>query len=353
MNITRQPFGTADGIPVDLFTLSNDRDLTTSITNYGGRIVTLFAPDRTGAPADVVLGYDALDGYLARNPFFGALVGRVANRTAKARFSLNGVDYALTPGDGGNHLHGGAKGFDKRVWHARTGQRADAVSLVLTYLSTDGEEGYPGNLLSTVTYTLTAASELVIEYDAVPDRDTIVSLTNHSYFNLAGAGSGDVLDHELTLDAGAITAVHPDSIPTGEIRPVASTPFDFRRPRRIGDRIGDMSDEMIRIGGGYDHNYVLETGGKLGRIAEVYEPASGRRMTVFSDTPGVQLYTGNKLGLAYPITGKGGKPYGRFAGLCLETQHFPNAANQPSFPSPVVRAGERYCQTTVWAFSAV
>lgn len=353
MNITRQPFGTADGIPVELFTLSNDRGLSTAITNYGGRIVTLFAPDRAGVPADIVLGFDSLDGYVARNPFFGALVGRVANRTGRARFGLNGVEYALTPGDGGNHLHGGAKGFDKRAWHARTVQRPGAVGLVLTYLSADGEEGYPGNLLSTVTYTLTDENALVIDYDAVPDRDTIVSLTNHSYFNLAGAGNGDVLGHELTLDADAITAVHPDSIPTGAIRPVAGTPFDFRRPRRIGDRIDEMSDEMIRIGGGYDHNYVLKTGGRQVRIGEVYEPASGRRMEVFTDTPGVQLYTGNKLGQAYPITGKGGKPYARLAGLCLETQHFPNAANEPSFPSPVVRSGERYRQTTSWVFSAV
>jgi aldose 1-epimerase len=341
MKITTQPFGEAQ-----LFTLENDRGMRVSITTYGGRIVSLFAPDRAGKFEDVTLGFDALDGYLGRNPFFGALVGRFANRIGDSAFKLNGREYAITPTEGKNSLHGGKLGFDKRIWNARVddGQwtmddtSAPSIvnglsSLVLTYFSADGEEGYPGNMLVTVRYTLDNANALTIDYDAVSDADTICSLTNHAYFNLAGAGNGDVLGHELTLDANAITVVRPDSIPTGEMRPVAGTPF--------------------KLAAGYDHNFALNNAGHFARIGELYEPHSGRRMEVFTDAPGVQLYTGNKIGAGYAITGKGGKTYGQFAGLCLETQHFPDAINQPSFPSPILRAGDRYAQKTMWKFDAI
>lgn len=354
MKITTQPFGEAQ-----LFTLENDRGMRVSITNYGGRIVSLFAPDRAGKFEDVTLGFDALDGYLGRNPFFGALIGRFANRIGDSKFALNGREYAITPTEGKNSLHGGKLGFDKRIWNARISDGSDRSErsdpfkkLILTYFSADGEEGYPGNMLVTVRYTLDNANALTIDYDAVSDADTICSLTNHAYFNLAGAGNGDVLSHELTLDANAITAVRPDSIPTGEIRPVAGTPFDFRRPRRIGADIANFADEQIKLAGGYDHNFALNNAGRFARIGELYEPRSGRRMEVFTDAPGAQLYTGNKIGAGYAITGKGGKTYGQFAGLCLETQHFPDAINQPNFPSPILRAGERYAQKTAWKFDA-
>lgn len=361
MSITTQPFGAAQ-----LFVLENDRGMRVGITNYGGRIVSLFAPDRAGQFADVTLGFDSLDGYLARNPYFGALIGRFANRIGGSAFKLNDVEYAISPVEGKNTLHGGPHGFDKRFWKARVddgrwtmdGHSSSSIvhrpsPLVLSYFSADGEEGYPGNLLATVTYTLDNANALTISYDAVSDADTICSLTNHAYFNLAGAGNGDVLGHELTLDADAITAVRPDAIPTGELRPVAGTPFDFRRPRRIGADIADFGDEQIKLAGGYDHNFVLNNAGQFARIGELYEPHSGRRMQVFSDAPGVQLYTGNKVGAGYAITGKGGKTYGQFSALCLETQHFPDAINQPNFPSPILRAGDRYAQKTMWKFDAV
>lgn len=351
MSISKQAFGqTGDGVSVDLWTLANDNGLQTTITNYGGRVVTLLAPDRDGNIADVVLGFDDLAGYLGPEPFFGALVGRCANRTGAACFTLNGVEYHLTQNDGRNHLHGGAKGFDKVVWQAREANGADGPQLTLSYLSPDGEEGYPGALETTVTYTLTADNALRIDYDAVPDADTVVNLTNHSYFNLAGEGSGDILGHELWIAAQRFTVVDPELIATGELRAVQGTPMDFLRSTLIGARIG-ADDEQLRRGEGYDHNWALNSRPETPtRVIELYEPTSGRVLEVWTTMPGVQFYSGNQLAKS-PVTGKGGHVYDKHAGLCLETQHFPNAANIADFPSPVVRAGDRFRQTTLYRFA--
>ncbi len=349
--ITQQPFGsTREGVPVELFTLTNAHGLTTTITNYGGKVVTLFAPDRAGVLADVVLGFDDLAGYLAPNPFFGTLVGRYANRIRGARFTLNGIVHHLTPSEGGNSLHGGAVGFDKVIWDAHASEGANGPQLALTYRSRDGEEGYPGTLDVTVTYTLTNDDALDIRYDAVTDKDTVVNLTNHSYFNLAGAGAGTILDHVLRINAAAFTPTDAGQIPTGEIRPVDGTPMDFREPTRIGARIA-RDDAQLHHGGGYDHNWVLNGDAEeTAPAVELYEPGSGRVLTVVTTAPGVQCYTGNKLGRNV-VVGKGGATYGQHAGICLETQHFPDAPNQPHFPSPVVRAGEHYRQRTIFRFS--
>lgn len=351
MTITRELFGTTHaGVPVDLFTLTNTHGMTATITNYGGKVVTLFAPDRVGAFADVVLGFDDLAPYLAPNPFFGTLVGRCANRTANAQFTLNGTVYHLTPNEGRNHLHGGAVGFDKVVWDAHASEGANGPQLALTYRSPDGEQGYPGTLDVTVTYTLTHDDALDIRYDAVADKDTVVNLTNHSYFNLAGAGAGSILDHVLRIAAAAFTPTDAEQIPTGEIRPVDGTPMDFRAPTRIGARIG-TDDEQLHRGEGYDHNWVLNNdAGRVMPVIELHEPGSGRVLTVTTTAPGVQFYAGNKLGRNV-VTGKGGAVYAKNAGLCLETQHFPDATNHPNFPSPVLRAGEHYHQHTVYRFS--
>ncbi len=346
-----QPFGqTQQGVAVNLYTLTNAAGLEARITNYGGIIVSLRVLDRAGRLDDVVLGFDSLAPYLARHPYFGALVGRVANRTAHSRFTLNGVERHVTPTHGEHQLHGGPQGFDRGVWQARPSETVAGPSLELSHLSPDGDQGYPGNLQVTVTYTLTDDNALRIEYLAVPDQDTPVNLTNHSYFNLRGAGNGDILGHVLWLDADAYTPTDAAQITTGEIRPVAGTPFDFRQPTPIGARI-HADDEQLRLAEGYDHNFVLNTPrGQLARFVEVYEPTSGRVMTGYTTLPGVQLYTGNKLG-ASPVTGKGGAVYRSYAALCLETQTFPNAVNFPQWPSPIVRAGERYHEITAYQFS--
>ncbi len=347
----KEPFGqTQDGLPVDLWTLTNKNGVTVSITNYGGIVTALSVPDRTGAFKDVVLGFDALDGYLKGHPYFGAIIGRYGNRIAKGRFTLNGVEYKLAPNNGENHLHGGVRGFDKAVWSAREAPGPDGPALELTYLSKDGEEGYPGNLSVKVVYTLTDNNELRIDYTATTDKDTIVNLTNHSYFNLAGQGEGDILGHEMTIFADKFTPVDAGLIPTGELRSVEGTPFDFRKPVAIGARINDR-DQQLEYGGGYDHNFVLSSGGgALAPAARVYEPVSGRVMEVLTTEPGVQFYTGNFLDGT--ITGKGGKVYRRRYGFCLETQHFPDSPNKPEFPSVVLRPGEEYRTTTVYRFSA-
>ncbi len=351
MSMKRQVFGkTADGQEIDLYTLTNKSGMEATIITYGGIVVTLKTPDRAGKLDDVVLGFDKLDGYLKDTNHFGALIGRYGNRIGKASFTLDGVLYKLPANNGPNTLHGGPKGFDRVVWKGRDVSDAQSQRLELTYLSKDGEEGFPGNLSVTVVYTLTNNNELRIDYSATTDKDTVVNLTNHSYFNLAGQGEGDILGHELTLFADKFTPSDKGLIPTGELRSVEGTPFDFRKPVAIGARIG-QNDEQLKFGGGYDHNFVLTSGGgALAPAARVYEPKSGRVMEVLTTEPGIQFYTGNFLDGT--VSGKGGRAYPKRSGLCLETQHFPDSPNHPQFPSTVLRPGGRYQTTTVYRFSA-
>lgn len=340
----------ADGTPVDLYTLTNDTGVEARIMTYGGIVVSLKVPDRHGDLGDVVLGYDTLEGYLRDNPYFGALIGRYGNRIAKGRFTLDGKVYRLARNNGKNHLHGGIKGFDKVIWKATEARRENGVGLQLTYLSRDGEEGYPGNLSVTVVYTLTHNNELRIDYAATTDKKTIVNLTNHSYFNLAGAGKGNILGHEMMLDADRFTPVDKGLIPTGELREVKGTPMDFTEPTPIGARI-DRQDEQLIFGLGYDHNWVLNhKNGTLALAARVFEPTTGRSMEVYTTEPGIQFYSGNFLDGA--ITGKNGKVYHKRYGFCLETQHFPDSPNKPQFPSTVLNPGQEYRQTTIYKFSA-
>jgi aldose 1-epimerase len=350
-SIEKQAFGqTGDGTAVDLYTLKNANGAEVKITTYGGIVISLKVPDRNGKFDDVVLGYDNLDGYLKNNgPYMGALIGRYANRIAKGTFKLNGVEYHLAVNNGPNHLHGGIKGFDKVVWTGKPLRVANGAALKLTYLSKDGEESYPGNLSATVIYTLTDANELRIDYAATTDKRTIVNLTSHSYFNLAGQGNGDILKHQLSINANRFTPTDAGSIPTGELRAVRGTPFDFTRTAEIGARI-DQDDPQLKFGSGYDHNFVLNKAGKrLTLAARAYEPTSGRVLQVYTTEPGVQLYAGNFLDGS--ITGKDGKVYKRNYGFALEAQHFPDSPNQPKFPSVVLGPGQRYTQTTIYKFS--
>ncbi len=344
-----ESFGTApDGRAVELCTLTNAHGVRVRITSYGGIVTHLFVPDRNGELADVVLGYDSLADYLRDTPYFGAIVGRYGNRIAGGRFRLDGVEHTLAMNDGANHLHGGLKGFDKVVWEAEPYAGEDEAGLRLAYVSQDGEEGYPGQLTVGVTYALNNANELRIEYRAETDRPTVVNLTHHGYFNLAGHASGDVLGHELTVAASRFTPVDSGLIPTGELRPVAGTPLDFREATAIGARI-DEDDEQLRFAGGYDHNLVLDEHDGSPRIAaQVYEPISRRAMEVYTTEPGIQFYSGNLLDGS--DVGKSGIPYERRGGLCLETQHFPDSPNQPQFPSTVLRPGERYESATIYKF---
>lgn len=344
--MNRQDFGkTPDGTPVELYTLANSSGVEATIMTYGGTVVSLHTPASSGQSGDVVLGFDNVDAYFGENPFFGALVGRYGNRIAKGRFTLSGVEYKLAQNNGENNLHGGPRGFDKVVWRVKD---AGPQSLELGYLSEDGDQGFPGNLDVTVRYTLTDDNELGIDYGATTDRDTIVNLTSHSYFNLAC--EGDNLGHLLTLNADRFTPVDAGLIPTGELRSVAGTPFDFRQPAAIGARI-DEDDEQMRRGGGYDHNFVLNRSGEgLSPVAKVVEPKTGRILEVFTTEPGVQFYSGNFIG---NLQGKSGRLYGRRSGFCLETQHYPDSPNQPSFPTAVLKPGQRYHTTTVHKFSTV
>jgi aldose 1-epimerase len=335
---------TPDGTPVELYTLANGRGLEAGIMTYGGTLVSLNVPDAAGRSGDVVLGFDTLDGYLGENPFFGALIGRYGNRIAKGRFSLNGVDYKLAQNNGENHLHGGPRGFDKVVWKVKN---ATDRTLELGYLSKDGEEGYPGNLDVTVRYTLTDDNQLAIDYSATTDKETVVNLTSHSYFNLACGG--DILNHQLAINADRFTPVDAGLIPTGELRAVAGTPFDFRQPAAIGARI-DQDDEQLRRGGGYDHNFVLNRAGNgLSLVAKALDPATGRVLEIFTTEPGVQFYSGNFIPR---VAGKGGRKYQPRCGFCLETQHYPDSPNHPDFPTTVLKPGQRYHTTTVHKFSA-
>lgn len=351
-SVTQAPFGvTPDGQQVSLFTISNANGMEARVINLGGIIVSLTAPDREGNLEDVVLGFDSLDGYLAEHPYFGAIIGRYGNRIANGQFTVDGESYQLPVNNGPNSLHGGLRGFDKVVWDAEPFENDRGQGLILTYTSPDGEEGYPGNLQVRVTYTLTDENELIFDYHAVTDKATPVNLTQHSYFNLAGDGSGSILDHEVMLNASRLTVADTTLIPTGELRSVEGTPFDFRQPHRIGERIA-ADDEQLRFAGGYDHNFVIEraAGDSLVLAARVYEPTSGRVMEVLTTEPGVQFYTGNFLDGT--LTGKNGVVYDTRTGFCLETQHFPDSPNQPSFPNTILRPGEEYRSTTVYRFRA-
>jgi aldose 1-epimerase len=345
--VTSQPFGKMpDGTAVEIYTLS-DGPYQARIITYGGIVASLKAPDRSGKPADVVLGFDDLDGYVANNEgqgtaFFGAIIGRYANRIARGTFTLDGRKYSLPLNNGENSLHGGPHGFHNVVWKAKTVTNG----VELTYLSKDGEAGYPGNLSATVRYTL-VKGDLRIGYSATTDKDTVVNLTNHSYFNLAGRG--DILSHQLTIHASRFTPVDAGLIPTGELKSVESTPFDFRKPTAVGTRINAV-DEQIRLGRGYDHNWVLDSKGReLAEAAELYDVGSGRVLKVLTDQPGIQFYSGNFLDGS--IQGKGGIPYQQHAALCLETQHFPDSPNHPAFPGTVLKAGQQYHTTTVYSLS--
>ncbi len=347
--IKRADFGKMpDGQSVELYTLTNRNGMQVAITNYGGKVVKLLVPDRQGKMADVALGFDDLKGYLGNDPFFGTLVGRYANRIGNARFKLDGVEYKLEANDGRNSLHGGSHGFDKKVWKAKELPGAEP-GLELTCLSKDGEESYPGNLSATVVYTLTNKNALRIDYKATTDKDTVVNLTNHSYFNLAGQGNGDILGTELTINADRFTPVDSTLIPTGELRKVEGTPLDFRQLTPIGARI-NADDEQMKFGKGYDHNFVLNRKGPgLVLAARAIDPRSGREMDVYTTQPGVQFYTGNFLDGS--VKGKGGVAYAKRSGFCLETQHFPDSPNKPNFPSAELKPGQTYHEITVFKFS--
>jgi len=349
MTIAKTTFGQLpDGQVADLFTLRNKNGMKVKITNYGGIITHLITPDKNGDLGDVVLGYDSLGGYLKESPFFGALVGRYGNRIAKAQFTLEGNTYTLAANNGPNSLHGGKKGFDKVVWNTEVLEGQNAIKL--TYVSKDGEEGFPGTLNSEVIYRLTDANALEIEYSATTDKTTIINLTNHTYFNLNG-GTSDILNHEVTINADSFIPVDKTLIPTGKLATVAGTPFDFTKPTSIGARINDPKDEQIKFGGGYDHCWVVNGDIDTLRLAATaYEPTTGRMMEVFTTEPGVQFYTGNFL--KGSITGKNGVVYAKRSGFCFETEHFPDSPNQPSFPSVVLKPSQTYKTKTVYHFLA-
>jgi aldose 1-epimerase len=347
-SITSKSFGpNVDGKPVFLFTLRNRNGAEARISNYGGLVISLSVPDRDGKMGDVVLGYDNLEGYLKDTPYFGALIGRYGNRIAKGKFSLDGKPYTLAVNNGPNALHGGLKGFDKVVWEPLILAGSDGPALELRYTSKDGEEGYPGNLKVKAIYTLTDDNALKLEFAASTDQATVLNLTHHSYFNLAG--KGDILGHLVTIPAKFYTPVDSTLIPTGELRPVEGTPFDFRKPTAIGARINAI-DEQLKFGGGYDHNWVIDKApGKMGLMARVYEPNSGRVMEVLSTDPGLQFYTGNFLD--GKITGKGGWVYNFRNAFCMEPQHFPDSPNHPEFPTVVLKPNQVYLNTIIYKFS--
>jgi aldose 1-epimerase len=350
--VSKATFGkTSDGQNIDLYTLRNTHGVEATITNYGGIVVSLKVPDRNGKFDDVVLGFNDLNTYESSNgPYLGALIGRYGNRIAKGRFTLNGVEYKLATNNGANHLHGGIKGFDKVVWTGREMKTAAGPAVVLTYLSKDGEEGYPGNLNVRVVYTLTNNNELKIDYSATTDKDTVTNLTHHSYFNLAGEGNGDILNHLVRIIGIRFVPTVAESIPTGKLKGVAGTPFDFLKATAIGARI-DQDDEQLKFGRGYDHTWVINgRAGVMRLAATAYEANSGRVMQVWTTEPGMQFYTGNFLDGT--LTGKSGKIYQRRYGFCFETQHYPDAPNQPSFPTTTLKKGQTLKSTTIYRFSA-
>jgi aldose 1-epimerase len=349
--LTRGSFGKMpDGTAVDVYTLTNKWGTEVRAITYGAIITSLRVPSKGGRFDDVVLGFDKLDGYLKEHPFFGAIVGRYGNRIGKAQFTLDGRTYKLAANNGPNHLHGGIKGFDKFVWDSEPVTSERGPTVAFTRLSPDGEEGYPGNLKVRVTYALTDKNELIVDYEATTDKATPVNLTQHSYFNLAGEGSGNILDHELTINADRYTPVDSTLIPTGELASVAGTPFDFRKQMRIGRGI-DADHVQLKNGQGYDHNWVLNRqGSELQFAARVWERQSGRTLEVTTTEPGMQFYAGNFLDGS--LKGKRGRAYERRSGFCLETQHFPDSPNQSSFPSTILKPGDQYRSTTVFRFIA-
>jgi len=351
MNIIKEPYGkTNNGEPVDIYTLTNNNGMTVRITNYGGIVQMLTAPDKNGKYEDVVLGYDSLKSYIEATPYFGAIVGRYGNRIANGKFTLDGIEYTLVQNNGKNHLHGGIIGFDKVVWNAVPIKRDSSVSLKLEYLSKDGEEGYPGNLKVTVVYTLTEDDALKIEYSATTDKKTILNLTNHSYFNLTANFRNKILDHVLWLNADRYVPIDSTAIPLGTVESIAGTPFDFTKPKKIGKDISD-DNQQLKNGMGYDHCMVFENSDRSVKLqATVYEEQSGRLMEVFTDQPAVQLYIGNYLDGTN--IGKENIPYEHRTGFCLETEHYPDSPNQPQFPSTVLKPDEVYSTTTIYKFSA-
>ncbi len=348
-SVTSKPFGTVDGQAVQLYTLRNAHGAEATITNYGGIVVSLLVPDRSGKLVDVVLGYNSLEGYLKTTPYFGALIGRYGNRIAQGQFTLEGKAHTLATNNGANALHGGLKGFDKVVWSSRAVESKLGAALELSYLSPDGEEGYPGNLTVKAVYTLTNDHALRVDFTAHTDQTTVVNLTHHSYFNLEGRG--DILDHLVTINADRFTPVDPSQIPTGELRSVAGTPFDFRQATAIGACIL-TDDAQLKAGSGYDHNWIInqQAAGTLTRQARIEAPRTGIVLEVSSTEPAVQFYAGNFLDGT--ITGKRGQIYARRTGFCFEPQHYPDSPNQPAFPSTVLRPGETYQATTIYQFSA-
>jgi aldose 1-epimerase len=344
-SVTSKPFGKVDGKPVALYTLTNESGAKVSITNYGGTVTSIIVPDKDGKMGDVVLGFDTVAEYVEKSPYFGCITGRYANRIAKGKFTLDGKEYSVATNNDPNHLHGGLKGFDKQIWKARVGNMGDNPNLTLTYTSPDGEEGYPGTLNNSVTYTWTQDNALRIRYKSTTDKPTILNLTNHSYFNLAGEGSETNLQHRIKINAEHYNPIDATSIPTG-IAPVEGTPFDFRKSTQIGKRI-DEENEQLKNGIGYDHNFILKEAddGKMVTAAVVTEPTSGRILTVRTTEPGIQFYTGNFLD---DLKGKGGKNYAHRSAFCLESQTFPDSPNQKEFPSPVLRPGETYSQITIY-----
>jgi aldose 1-epimerase len=347
--ITKKAFGkTGDGKPVDLYTLTNQHGVEIRVMSYGGIILSLRVPDKNGQFDDVTLGYESLDGYLEKTAYFGAIIGRYGNRIANGKFTLDGKEYTLAANNGPNALHGGLKGFDKVVWAAQPFENQDGMGVIFAYTSQDGEEGYPGNLKTRVTYTLTAQNELIFDYHATTDKATPINLTNHTYFHLAGDGKGDILGHVLMLNADRLTPVDKNLIPTGELQSVKGTPLDFTKPTVVGARIHEQNEQLL-FAGGYDHNFVINRQGPgLALAARVEEPTTGRVMEVFTTEPGVQFYSGNFLDGT--ITGKGGHVYTPRTGFCLETQHFPDSPNKPQFPSTILRPGEAYDSKTVYKF---
>jgi len=341
MKITKEIFGQLDSTDVYLYTLENANGMVVKITNYGGIVTSILSPGRAGLNADVVLGFDNLQSYLDGHPHFGCIVGRYANRIAEGKFSIDGKEYTLAKNNGPNHLHGGVNGFDKKIWDAEEEIKDDSLSLMLHYISPDGEEGYPGNLDNTVIYTLTNENELVVSYKATTDMPTTVNLTHHSYFNLGG-GKYNALDHVVQIDADKYVVVNENLIPTGEVRDREETAMDFRTPHTIGERINQVE-------GGYDHTYVLSNEGELKKVAEFYHPASGRAVEVYTEEPGIQFYSGNFLDGS--LSRRNGIVYNKHHGFCLETQHFPDSPNQPDFPSTILRPGEEYSYTTVYKFT--
>ncbi len=344
--VTTENFGSFEGKDVSLYTLKNKQGDIIKLTNYGAAIVEVNVPDRDGNKANVTFGYDNLEGYLKGDPYFGKVVGQYANRIARGKFTLDSVEYTLAINNAPNALHGGPTGWHSRVWTAEVLKGTDFPAVKFTYNKPDMEEGFPGNVVAEVVYTWTDSNEIIMDYKVTTDRRTVINITNHAYFNLHGAGVGDILDHEAVIRASAFTPVDSTLIPTGELRPVEGTPFDFRTPHLIGERIGETYDQLI-LGGGYDHNYVLDNLEEVD--AEVYDPSTGRVIQVITDQPGVQLYTGNFLDGTQ--TGRGGKVYQYRSGFCLETQHYPDSPNQASFPTVVLTPEEPFLSSTTFRFS--